>query len=73
MKKIILEKSKCIGCGACEALCSKFFELKDSKSHLKNSKENSDQSEELEVGQTECADDVVAGCPAQCVKIQLKA
>ena len=69
MKKIILEKSKCIGCAACEALCPKFFEIKDGKSHLKNSKEDSNKNEELEVEKTECADEVVSACPAQCVRI----
>ncbi|MCK4354857.1 ferredoxin [Candidatus Parcubacteria bacterium] len=70
MKKIILEKSKCIGCGTCEVLCPKFFEMKDGKSHLKDSKENSNKDEELEVEKIECAKDVVDACPAQCVKIK---
>ena len=71
MKKIILEKSKCVGCAACEALCPKFFEIKDGKSHLKGSKEDSIKNEELEVEDTDCADEAVDSCPAQCIRIDL--
>lgn len=34
-----VDKSKCIGCGACVALCPAVFELgPDGKSHVKNQK-----------------------------------
>ena len=29
--KIKINKNVCIGCGACEAVCPKFFKLKDGK------------------------------------------
>ena len=31
--KIIVDKNKCIGCGACVAACSGSFEMKDGKAH----------------------------------------
>lgn len=33
-----VDKKKCIGCGACVAVCPEVFELKDGKSHVKNAK-----------------------------------
>lgn len=43
--KIIFNKSKCIGCGTCAAICPDFFEIKDGFANLKNSKKNKDQFE----------------------------
>ena len=38
MPRIIHEREKCIGCGACAAVCPEFWEMKgDGKSHLKKS------------------------------------
>ncbi len=33
-----VDPKKCIGCGACIALCPEAFELKDGKSQVKNPK-----------------------------------
>mgnify|MGYP001576040003 FL=1 len=43
--KIIFNKSKCIGCGACVAICPNFFEMKDGFANLKNSKKIKNQFE----------------------------
>jgi len=69
MAKIILEKSKCIGCGVCGALCPEFFELKNGKSHIKNSKENSDSNEELETDKLDCSEQAAESCPVQCIQV----
>ncbi len=38
MPKIKLDREKCIGCGSCQAVCLKFFEMADDgKSHIKGS------------------------------------
>ena len=49
--KIILERQKCIGCGSCVAVCSKYWEMgDDGKGHLKDSKTDSKTgNEELEI------------------------
>jgi len=72
MEKIILEKSKCIGCGNCQAICPKFFEMgEDGYSRLKNSKlDNKSNKEELEVKDIECAKEAERGCPAGAIKIE---
>ncbi len=68
--KIILEKSKCIGCGTCAALCEKFFELaEDGKSHLKGAEINPEK-EELEIKEQGCAKEAVEACPVQCIRIK---
>ena len=35
MAKITIDSKKCIGCGACVALCDKVFELKNGKAIVK--------------------------------------
>ena len=70
--EIILEKSKCIGCGSCVALCPKFFEMdEEGKVHLKGSEFDAKTEEEtLEISKTECAEETVEICPVQCIKIK---
>ena len=70
--KIILEKSKCIGCGSCVAVCPKIFEIaEDGKSHLKESKVNPvTQNEELEVRDVDCATQAAEICPVECIKVK---
>ncbi len=64
--KIILDKSKCIGCGTCWTLCDKFFEIgEDNKSKLKGSA----NGEELEIQEIGCAKVAMDTCPVQCIKI----
>lgn len=64
--KIKLDKSKCIGCGTCWALCDKFFEDGDNgKSNLKGSGNGS----EIEIGEKGCAQSAVDTCPVQCITI----
>jgi len=68
MSKIILEREKCIGCGSCQAMCPKYFELiEDGKSHIKDSTKQ--EVEELEVEKLECAESASEACPAQCIHI----
>ncbi len=69
--KVVLEKSKCIGCGNCVSVCPKFFELaEDGKSHLKNSKINGRKDEELEIKDSACVKEAVKNCPVQCIHIK---
>jgi ferredoxin len=69
MAKIILEREKCIGCGSCQAMCPKYFELiEDGKSHIKDSTKQ--EVEELEVEKLECAESASEACPAQCIHIE---
>lgn len=69
MPKIILEKPQCIGCGTCAALCSQFFEMEETKSHLKNSQPVGD-NEELEIEKIGCAKEAADNCPVQIIKIE---
>ena len=69
--KVILERTKCIGCGACVALCPKFFELdEEGKAHLKKSElDNKTDKETLEISKLECAEETLDVCPVECIKI----
>ena len=33
---VSVNKTKCIGCGACASVCSSVFEMKDMKAHVKS-------------------------------------
>ena len=70
MAKIILERERCIGCGSCQALCPKYFELvEDGKSHIKNSTRIANGNDELETDNLECATSAAEACPVQCIKV----
>lgn len=69
MAKIKLEREKCIGCGSCQAVCPKYFELiDDGKSHIKEAAKA--EIEELEVEKIECAESASEACPVQCIHIE---
>ena len=69
MAKIKLEREKCIGCGSCQALCSKHFEMvDDGKSHIIGAEQK--EVEELEVDKVDCAESAAEACPAQCIFIE---
>lgn len=69
--KIIHEREKCIGCGSCVALCSKFWELaEDGKSRLLGSKKDSKTGNyDLEIAEIGCNQDAAGSCPVQCIRI----
>ena len=70
--KITHEKEKCIGCGACVAVCPKFWEMgEDGKSHLIGSKVNKDtNNEELEIPDAGCCQQAAEGCPVNIIQIK---
>ena len=69
--KIIFERQKCIGCGTCQALCSKYWFLEeDGKVSLKNAKENyKTGNQELELKEVGCNQEAADSCPVQCIHI----
>lgn len=68
--KIILERSKCIGCGSCVAVCDRYFEMgNDNLSKIKGGKMNGENTE-LEISEPACAKDAVEICPVQIIRIE---
>ena len=68
--KIIHEREKCIGCGACVATCPNFWEMADDgKSKLLGSQIKG-VNYELEVGKLECNQEAADVCPVQCIRIE---
>jgi len=71
MPKIIHQRKKCIGCGACAMTCPKFFELseKDGLAILKNSKQVGENFE-LEVNKIDCIKDAADICPVKIITLK---
>ena len=71
MAKIIHEREKCIGCGSCAALCSKYWQMaEDGKSKLIGSKQNPEtKNYELEVQKIECNKEAADACPVEIIHI----
>lgn len=56
---IIINKKKCIGCGACVAICPEVFKIgSDGKSHVKNQKGKCNIKSAIE------------GCPVQAINVK---
>jgi ferredoxin len=68
--KIIHQRSKCIGCGSCAAVCPKYFEMADDGlASLKGGKP-AGENFELEVQEAGCAVEAEGICPAQIIKVE---
>lgn len=74
MAKIVHEQWKCIGCGACTGVCSKYWEMgDDNKAHLKGaSYTDTDEGKkgELAVDNADCNEDAASACPVQCIHVE---
>ncbi|MBI2626454.1 MAG: ferredoxin [Candidatus Nealsonbacteria bacterium] len=71
MAKVILERSICIGCGSCQALCPKYWEMvDDGKVNLLGSQKTGDEKYELEVTDLGCNQQATDACPVQCIHIE---
>jgi ferredoxin len=70
MPKVIHEREKCIGCGACTAVCSEFWKMgDDGKSVLKGGKK-AGKNFELRVKEADCNKDAESACPVQCIHVK---
>lgn len=71
MAKVILERNICIGCGSCQALCQKYWEMADDgKVNLLGSQKAENEKYELEITDVGCNQQTVEACPVQCIHIQ---
>ncbi len=65
MKKVIVDKNKCIGCGACVGLVDEVFEFgDDSLAQVKNNINFENMKEEL----VEEVQDAIEGCPTGAIE-----
>lgn len=70
MPKVIHEREKCIGCGACAAVCPDFWKMgDDGKSNLRGGKK-AGKNFELTVKDAKCNKDAENTCPVQCIHIK---
>ncbi len=53
-----IDKKKCIGCGACAAVCPEVFEMKGNKANVK-----------VKETDNPCAKDAASNCPVQAITI----
>lgn len=65
MTKIIIDKNKCIGCGACEGFDSEIFELNDEG--LATVKK--DEFDTLSNEEKENVEDAISSCPTSAISI----
>ena len=68
--KIIHQRSKCIGCGSCVAVCEKFFEMADDGLASLKGAAQVGENFELETEDAGCAKDAADVCPVQIIKIE---
>lgn len=61
MAKVLVDKDKCIGCGACEALCPKILKLRGEKAEVVK-KEISGEDEN-------CAKEARDSCPVGAISV----
>ncbi|MDP3027274.1 MAG: ferredoxin [Nanoarchaeota archaeon] len=54
-----VNQQTCIGCGNCEAVCSKVFELKEGKSYVKKGQEKS---------KLPCVKEAIDSCPTSSIR-----
>ena len=57
---ISINKNKCIGCGACAAVCPDVFEIIDNKAVVKTGQKNCKSS---------CVKEAADNCPVNAIKI----
>ncbi len=70
MNKVIQERDKCIGCGACASMCPKFWEMgEDGKANLKGATNADNEKYELELENVECNNEAADACPVQCIAV----
>lgn len=55
-----VDQEKCIGCGACVAMCSDIFEMNDEGKSVAKTKQTDD----------ECAKEAADSCPVDAIKIK---
>ena len=68
--KIIHDRSVCIGCGACAAVCPDFWEMgDDGKSNLKEAKAEGTNFI-LELPEKKCNMNAAQSCPVTCIHIE---
>lgn len=70
--KIVLYRSKCIGCGSCAAVCPGFFEIADDGlSHIKGSQRDAEGNDSLETKEEDkkCVAEAAEVCPVQIIEI----
>ncbi len=70
MTKIIHEREKCIGCGACVSVCPEHWEMKDDgKAFLKDSKQVGEKFEK-EIEAIGCNKEAAESCPVNIIHIE---
>lgn len=71
MPKVILDRDACIGCGSCQAVCPKYWEMvDDGKVNLLGSQKTEGEKYEIELTDIGCNQQAAEACPVQCIYIE---
>lgn len=68
--KIIHDRNKCIGCGACVSICPGFWEMGDDNKSILKGASVAGSKFELELDKIECNDEAAENCPVKCIKVE---
>lgn len=71
--EIIHDRPNCIGCGACVAICEKFWEMdSDGKSNIINGKRLENGKELLQINEKEfeCNKEAAESCPVNVIHLK---
>ena len=67
----MLERDICIGCGSCQAVCPKYWEMADDgKVNLLGSQKAEGEKYVIELEDAGCNQQAAEACPVQCIHIE---
>ena len=70
MVRVVQKRELCVGCGACAAVCPKYWEMKgDGKSFLKGST-ILEGEHVLVFEEAGCNKDAANACPVKCIRVE---
>lgn len=68
--KITQEHEKCIGCGACAAICTQYWKMNDAGKAIPKGSKKAGKNFVLEIASIGCNKEAADACPVNCIHIE---